>query len=59
EFSDHSGRQARDLSVADDRCARHVPHHTTMIDDPELDVSPLTVHELVSVRPSERAFVPK
>ncbi|MFE0143005.1 hypothetical protein ACFWZ8_21915, partial [[Kitasatospora] papulosa] len=37
---------------ADDRCARHVPHHSTMIDDPELDVSPLTVHELVWERDS-------
>lgn len=33
-FSDHSGRQARDPPVADDRCARHVPHHTAMIADP-------------------------
>ncbi|MFE2022964.1 hypothetical protein ACFW9O_33520, partial [Streptomyces sp. NPDC059499] len=34
---------------ADDRCARYVPHHAAMIDDPELDVSPLTVHELVTL----------
>ncbi|MGW1408466.1 ALF repeat-containing protein [Streptomyces sp. NPDC002403] len=47
EFRDHGGRQARDPPVADDRCARHVPHHTSMINDPELDVPPLTVHELV------------
>ncbi|MCK1823787.1 hypothetical protein MTQ10_30490, partial [Streptomyces sp. XM83C] len=42
------GRQARDPPVADDRCTRHIPHHTTMIDDRELDASPPTVHELVS-----------
>ncbi|WP_235787110.1 hypothetical protein [Streptomyces mutabilis] len=48
QFSNHVGRQARDPSVADDRCTRRVPHHTTMIDDQKLDVSPLTVHELVS-----------
>ncbi|MGW3381956.1 hypothetical protein ACWDCO_17425 [Streptomyces albogriseolus] len=47
EFSDHIGRQARDPPVTDDRCTRHVPHHTTMINDQKLDVSPLTVHELV------------
>lgn len=47
EFSDHVGRQARDPPVADDRCTRRVPHHTTMIDDQKLDASPLTVHELV------------
>ncbi len=34
EFSDHSCRQARDPPVADDRCARHVPHHAAMIADP-------------------------
>jgi hypothetical protein len=48
EFSDHIGRQTRDRPVADDRCTRHVPHHTTMIDDQERDVSPPTVHELVN-----------
>jgi len=47
EFSDHAGRQAGDPPVADDRCTRRVPHHMTMIDDQEPDVSPLTVHELV------------
>ncbi|MET8573117.1 hypothetical protein, partial [Streptomyces sp. NPDC004783] len=26
---------------------RRIPHHMTMIEDQELDVSPLTVHELV------------
>ncbi|MGC0407479.1 hypothetical protein [Streptomyces ambofaciens] len=48
EFSDHAGRQARNPPVADDRCTRRVPHHTTMINDQELDASPLTVHELVN-----------
>ncbi|MFJ4691753.1 hypothetical protein [Streptomyces sp. NPDC088766] len=48
EFSDHVGRRARDPPVADDRCTRRVPHHTTMINDQELNASPLTVHELVS-----------
>ncbi|EDY44964.1 hypothetical protein SSBG_02978 [Streptomyces sp. SPB074] len=47
EFSDHVSRQAGDPPVADDRCTRRVPHHTTMIDDRELDASPPTVHELV------------
>jgi hypothetical protein len=47
EFSDHSGRQTRDPPVADDRSASRVPHHAAMIADPELDVSPPTVHELV------------
>ncbi len=47
EFSDHASRQARDPTVADDRCTRRVPHHTTVIDDQELDASPPTVHELV------------
>jgi hypothetical protein len=47
EFSNHTGRQARDPPVADDRCTRRVPHHKTMIDDQKLDASPLTVHELV------------
>ncbi len=47
EFGDHVGQQARDPPVADDRCTRRVPHHTTMIDDQKLDASPLTVHELV------------
>ncbi|MEU9575592.1 hypothetical protein AB0D62_38365 [Streptomyces massasporeus] len=46
EFSDHPGRQACDPSVADDRCTSRVPHHTPMINDQVLDVSPLTVHEL-------------
>ncbi|MBB4795278.1 hypothetical protein BJY54_005890 [Streptomyces nodosus] len=47
QFSDHLGRQARDPSVADDRCTSRVPHHATMIDDQKLDASPPTVHELV------------
>jgi hypothetical protein len=47
EFSNHAGRQAGDPPVADDRCTTHVTHHTTMIDDQELDISPPTVHELV------------
>ncbi|MFJ3229341.1 hypothetical protein ACIPJS_39385 [Streptomyces sp. NPDC086783] len=47
EFSNHVSRQARDPPVADDRCTRRVPHHMTMIHDQELDVSPLTVHEIV------------
>ncbi|MGV9553082.1 hypothetical protein [Streptomyces ardesiacus] len=51
EFSNHVGRQARDPPIADDRCTRRVPHHTTMIDDQELDASPPTVHEVVSVVP--------
>ncbi|MFJ2565483.1 MULTISPECIES: hypothetical protein [unclassified Streptomyces] len=51
EFSDHIGRQARDPPVADDCCTRRVPHHTTMIDDQELDASPPTVHEFVEVVP--------
>lgn len=42
EFSDHNGRQARDPPVADDRCRNLVPHHATMIDNSELDVSPPT-----------------
>lgn len=33
-FGDHCGRQPRDPLVADDRCARHVPHHAAMIADP-------------------------
>lgn len=45
EFSNDSSREVRDPSVADDRCTRRIPHR--MIDDQELDVSPLTVHELV------------
>jgi hypothetical protein len=48
EFSDHIGRQARDPPVADDQCTSRVSHHTTMINDQELDVSPPTMHELVS-----------
>jgi hypothetical protein len=47
EFNDHLSRQAGDPPVVNDRCTRRVPHHTTMIDDQALDVSPLTVHELV------------
>ncbi|MGM0352266.1 hypothetical protein, partial [Streptomyces sp. ECR3] len=47
KFSDHIGRQASDRPVADDRCTTRAPHHTTMIDDPELDAPPPTVHELV------------
>lgn len=47
KFSDHVGRQARDPPVAGDRCARRVPHHTTMINGQKLDASPPTVHELV------------
>jgi len=53
EFSDHIGRQARDPPVADDQCTSRVPHHTTMINDQELDVSPPTMHELVSSRVAE------
>jgi hypothetical protein len=51
EFSNHSGRQARDPPAADNCSASRVPHHTAMIADPELDVSPPTVHELVRLRP--------
>ncbi|MFD9248280.1 hypothetical protein ACFV0D_41520, partial [Streptomyces sp. NPDC059556] len=47
EFSDHIGRQARDPAVADDQCTSRVPHHPTMINHLGLDVSPLTMHELV------------
>lgn len=52
EFSDHVGRQAREPLVADDRCTRRVPHHTTMIDDQKIDASPPTVHELVKPLPT-------
>ncbi|WP_333736257.1 hypothetical protein [Streptomyces sp. IBSBF 2806] len=31
EFSNHVGRPARDLPVADDHCSSRVPHHTSMI----------------------------
>jgi hypothetical protein len=48
EFSNHIGRQARDPPVAGDHSTSRIPHHTTMINDQELDVSPPTVHELVS-----------
>ncbi len=41
----------RDPPVADDRCTRRVAHHTTMIDDQELDASPPTVHEPVRAVP--------
>ncbi|CAM5600814.1 hypothetical protein SDIAM103S_05761 [Streptomyces diastaticus subsp. diastaticus] len=51
EFSNHVSRQARDPPVADDCCTRRVSHHMTMIDDQVSDVSPLTVHELVSRGP--------
>ncbi|MCX4614359.1 hypothetical protein OHB25_11555 [Streptomyces mirabilis] len=47
EFGDHPGRQTCDPSVADDRCTSRVSHHTPMINDQWIDVSPLTVHELV------------
>ncbi|WP_327720283.1 hypothetical protein OG381_36760 [Streptomyces sp. NBC_00490] len=47
EFTDHVGRQARDPPVADEHCASCIPHHMTMINDQELDVSPPTMHELV------------
>jgi hypothetical protein len=50
DFSDHVSRQAGDPPIADDRCTRRIPHHTTMIDDRELDTSPPTVHELVRAR---------
>lgn len=53
EFSNHNSRQARDPPVTDDRCTRRVPHHMTMIDDQELNISPLTVHELVSAARSQ------
>ncbi|MGX1976921.1 hypothetical protein [Streptomyces kronopolitis] len=45
ELGDHIGRQACDPPVADDRCTRHVPHDTTMINDCEVDISPPTMHE--------------
>ncbi|MET7906479.1 hypothetical protein ABZS86_35530 [Streptomyces sp. NPDC005355] len=45
EFSDHTGRQAGDPPVADDHCTSHIPHHTTVINDHNLDVSPPTMHE--------------
>ncbi|MFI8917392.1 hypothetical protein ACIGW4_38145, partial [Streptomyces sp. NPDC053513] len=47
EFSNHLSCQARDPAIADDRCTSRVPHHSTMINHLRLDVSPLTVHELV------------
>ncbi|GHA49658.1 hypothetical protein GCM10010329_84840 [Streptomyces spiroverticillatus] len=47
EFTDHIGRQAGDPTVADDRCPTHVPDHPSMVGHEGLDVSPLTVHELV------------
>ncbi|WP_206190735.1 hypothetical protein, partial [Streptomyces phaeochromogenes] len=47
KFSNHSGRQARDPSIADDHCTSRVPHHSTMINHQGPGVSPLTVHELV------------
>jgi hypothetical protein len=49
EFTDHVGRQARDPTVADEHCASCIPHHMTMINDQELDVSPPTMHELDSL----------
>ncbi|MFJ2061405.1 hypothetical protein ACIOMM_36745, partial [Streptomyces sp. NPDC087908] len=52
EFSDHIGRQARNPTIADDYCTSRVPHHPTMINHPELDVSPPTVHELVRPTPA-------
>ncbi len=48
EFSDHVGRQARDSPVADGHCTSHVPHHMTMINDQELDLSRPTMHEFDS-----------
>jgi hypothetical protein len=54
QFSDHTDRQARDSPVPDNRCTSPVPHHTTMIDDRDLDVSPLTVHELIR---DQRSYV--
>ncbi|WP_328688025.1 hypothetical protein OHA74_53605 [Streptomyces phaeochromogenes] len=56
EFSDHIGRQARDPTIADDHYTSCVPHHTTMINDQELDVSPPTMHELVSPPPRPKGF---
>lgn len=47
EFSDHSDRQAGDSPVADDRCARRVPHRVAMIAN-QRPTPPLTVHEVVS-----------
>uniref|UniRef100_UPI003F493C83 hypothetical protein n=1 Tax=Streptomyces sp. CA-141956 TaxID=3240051 RepID=UPI003F493C83 len=41
EFSDRTGRKARDPAIADDHCTTHGPHHPTMIDRPRPDVSPL------------------
>ncbi|CAL9324334.1 hypothetical protein SUDANB66_06533 (plasmid) [Streptomyces sp. SudanB66_2053] len=46
EFSEHFGRQVRDPPVTDDLCTRRILHHTTMIDDQEIDASPPTVHKL-------------
>ncbi|MDX3427306.1 hypothetical protein PV440_42585, partial [Streptomyces sp. ME02-6985-2c] len=34
EFSNHSGSQARDPPITDDRRTRRVPHHPTMINHP-------------------------
>ncbi|MBO3682526.1 hypothetical protein, partial [Streptomyces sp. NEAU-YJ-81] len=50
-----ASRQARDPSVADDHCTSRIPHHTTMINDHDLDVSPPTMHELVRPRNSNSA----
>jgi hypothetical protein len=47
EFSNHFGCQASDPPVASDHCTSRIPHHTTMINNQEPDVSPPTVHELV------------
>lgn len=41
EFSEYARRQTGDPPVADDHSTRHVPHHTTMINDREPDLSPL------------------
>lgn len=35
EFIDHGGRETLHPPVADDRSASRVPHHTTMIVEPE------------------------
>jgi hypothetical protein len=57
EFSDHTGRQARDSPVAGDRCTYRASEHTTMIGDRELDASPPTVHEFAGASFALRSWL--
>jgi hypothetical protein len=57
EFSDHVGRQARDPSVAGDRCTYRASDRTTMIGDRELDASPPTVHEFAGASFALRSWL--